>query len=156
MPGNWGLIDLETPQEAYALPSWNDPSITLQLVFSDEFNTPGRSFYPGDDPYWEAVDLHYWVSCSIVSRRTSYSEVHTCQETNNLEWYSPEAITTANGSLIITLSEKNTHNLNFQGGTLILCFFCSRNWSVACSGLVSSWSVSSPIVPLLVKYSSSS
>ncbi|KAF9060644.1 beta-glucan synthesis-associated [Rhodocollybia butyracea] len=97
MPGNWGLIDLETPQEAYTLPSWYDPSITLQLVFSDEFNTPGRSFYPGDDPYWEAVDLHYW-------------------ETNNLEWYSPEAITTANGSLIITLSEKNTHNLNFQGG----------------------------------------
>jgi len=36
----------------------------MQLVFSDEFNTDGRSFYPGDDPYWEAVDLHYWVSQS--------------------------------------------------------------------------------------------
>ena len=32
----------------------------MQLVFSDEFNVDGRSFYPGDDPYWEAVDLHYW------------------------------------------------------------------------------------------------
>ena len=31
------------------------------LVFSDEFNEDGRSFYPGDDPYWEAEDLHYWV-----------------------------------------------------------------------------------------------
>lgn len=31
-----------------------------QLVFSDEFETEGRRFYPGDDPYWEAVDLHYW------------------------------------------------------------------------------------------------
>ena len=30
------------------------------LVFSDEFNVDGRSFYPGDDPFWEAVDLHYW------------------------------------------------------------------------------------------------
>ncbi|KAF8339430.1 beta-glucan synthesis-associated [Amanita rubescens] len=30
------------------------------LVFSDEFNTPGRTFYPGDDAYWEAVNLWYW------------------------------------------------------------------------------------------------
>lgn len=40
----------------------------MELVFSDEFETPGRSFYPGDDPYWEAVDLHNWA-------------------TNDLEWY---------------------------------------------------------------------
>lgn len=33
----------------------------MRLVFSDEFNTDGRTFYPGEDPYWEAVDLHYWV-----------------------------------------------------------------------------------------------
>ncbi|OBZ79711.1 Beta-glucan synthesis-associated protein SKN1 [Grifola frondosa] len=70
-----------------------------ELVFSDEFNTEGRSFYPGDDPYWEAVDLHYW-------------------ETNNLEWYDPEAITTRNGSLEIVLSQKETHNLTYQGGMM--------------------------------------
>ncbi|KIK67427.1 glycoside hydrolase family 16 protein [Collybiopsis luxurians FD-317 M1] len=97
IPGNWGLIDVDTPQEAHTLPSWKDPTQTMRLVFSDEFNTPGRTFYPGDDPYWEAVDLHYW-------------------ETNNLEWYSPEAVTTANGSLVITLSAKENHNLNYQGG----------------------------------------
>lgn len=33
---------------------------TWELVFSDEFETEGRSFYPGDDPYWEAIDLHAW------------------------------------------------------------------------------------------------
>ena len=60
MPGNWGLIDLDTPQNLYTKPSYHDPSQTLQLVFSDEFNVDGRTFYPGDDPYWEAVDLHYW------------------------------------------------------------------------------------------------
>ena len=60
MAGNWGLIDSETPQDAYTRPSYNDPSVEMQLVFSDEFNIDGRSFYPGDDPYWEAVDLHYW------------------------------------------------------------------------------------------------
>lgn len=32
----------------------------MVLVFSDEFETDGRTFYPGDDPFWEAVDLHYW------------------------------------------------------------------------------------------------
>lgn len=60
MIGNWGLVDLETPQSAYSMPSFYDSSVEMQLVFSDEFNTEGRTFYPGDDPYWEAVDLHYW------------------------------------------------------------------------------------------------
>ena len=59
MIGNHGLIDLDTPKDAYTKQSFRDGS-DLQLVFSDEFNTPGRTFYPGDDPYWEAVDLHYW------------------------------------------------------------------------------------------------
>jgi beta-glucanase (GH16 family) len=60
MPGNWGLVDLETPKSAYTMQSFTDGS-EYQLVFSDEFNTDGRTFYPGDDPYWEAVDLHYWA-----------------------------------------------------------------------------------------------
>ncbi|KAL9715895.1 hypothetical protein Ac2012v2_000338 [Leucoagaricus gongylophorus] len=99
IPGNWGLIDLDTPKEVYTKPSYSDPKQEMQLVFSDEFNTDGRTFYPGDDPYWEAVDLHYW-------------------QTNNMEWYDPAAITTKNGSLEITLSRKQTHDLNFQGGMM--------------------------------------
>ena len=50
MPGNWGLIDLETPQEVFYKPDYVNGK-TWELVFSDEFNTDGRSFYPGDDPY---------------------------------------------------------------------------------------------------------
>ncbi|PBK69280.1 beta-glucan synthesis-associated protein [Armillaria solidipes] len=94
--GNFGLIDLDTPEDAYTFTSLRDGS-EWQLVFSDEFETDGRTFYPGDDPYWEAVDLHYWG-------------------TNNMEWYDPAAITTANGSMHITLSEKATHGLDYQGG----------------------------------------
>lgn len=60
MPGNWGLIDKDTPKDAYVYSSNQYSGQEWQLVFSDEFNTDGRSFYPGDDPYWEAVDLHYW------------------------------------------------------------------------------------------------
>ena len=58
--GNFGLIDLDTPKDAFLKPALRDGSQML-LVFSDEFNTDGRSFYPGDDPYWEAGDMHYWV-----------------------------------------------------------------------------------------------
>jgi len=55
-----GLIDADTPKDAFTKPSWNGGP-DMELVFSDEFNTPGRTFWPGDDPYWEAVNLHYWV-----------------------------------------------------------------------------------------------
>lgn len=96
--GNFGLIDLDTPKEAFVKQSYRDGTDWI-LVFSDEFNTDGRTFYPGDDPYWEAADLHYWA-------------------TNNLEWYDPAAVTTANGSLVITLSETPSHGLNYQGGLI--------------------------------------
>ncbi|KAK0464977.1 beta-glucan synthesis-associated [Desarmillaria tabescens] len=98
MPGNWGMIDLDTPQDAYTIKAFTNDN-EFQLVWSDEFNVDGRSFYPGDDPYWEAVDLHYWG-------------------TNNLEWYDPAAITTKGGALTITLSKKQTHGLNYQGGMM--------------------------------------
>lgn len=60
MSGNFGLIDKDTPTSAYTKSSFEVPGEEMQLVFSDEFNVDGRSFYPGDDPFWEAEDLHYW------------------------------------------------------------------------------------------------
>ncbi|KAI0778254.1 glycoside hydrolase family 16 protein [Trametes elegans] len=98
IPGNWGLIDIDTPDDVRVKEDWLTGE-KWQLVFSDEFNTDGRSFYPGDDPYWEAVDLHYW-------------------QTNNLEWYDPKAITTRDGHLEITLSQEENHNLRFTGGMM--------------------------------------
>lgn len=92
------LVDPATHRDAYTTTSVRDGR-ELQLVFSDEFEIDGRSFYPGDDPFWEAVDLNYWV-------------------TQNYEWYSPESITTADGNLVITLDEYRTHNKNFRGGML--------------------------------------
>ncbi|KAL1677314.1 glycoside hydrolase family 16 protein [Schizophyllum commune] len=98
IPGNHGLIDKDTPADAM---TWTP--ITgqgeWQLVFSDEFETEDRTFYPGDDPYWEAVDLHYWG-------------------TNNMEWYDPSAITTKNGALEITLSDHPTKGMDYTGGMM--------------------------------------
>lgn len=45
------LIDASTPSEAYSRTGVTDKK-KYNLIFSDEFNTDGRSFYPGDDPYW--------------------------------------------------------------------------------------------------------
>lgn len=98
MPGHRGLIDPDTPRELWTKKDYKDGK-DWQLVFSDEFNNDGRTFYPGDDPYWEAVDLHYW-------------------QTSNLEWYDPAAITTQGGYLEITLDKHDTHNLSYQGGMM--------------------------------------
>ena len=62
--GNFGLIDRDTPASAMTKISYNSGE-EFVLVFSDEFNTDGRTFYPGDDPYWEAVDFHYWGTVGI-------------------------------------------------------------------------------------------
>ncbi|KAF8976990.1 beta-glucan synthesis-associated [Cyathus striatus] len=104
MAGNFGLIDSDTPKDAYTKTSVQTGE-ELTLVFSDEFNVDGRTFYPGDDPYWEAVDFHYWG-------------------TNDLEWYDPKQATTGNGSLLLTLdyvSDSTTnHDLSYVSG--MFCF----------------------------------
>jgi beta-glucanase (GH16 family) len=35
------------------------------LVFSDEFNTDGRTFYDGDDPFFQAVDIWYGATMDL-------------------------------------------------------------------------------------------
>ncbi|EPQ55923.1 beta-glucan synthesis-associated [Gloeophyllum trabeum ATCC 11539] len=98
MSGNWGLIDLDTPKESYTKTALRDGS-EWTLVFSDEFNVDGRTFFPGDDPYWEAVDLHYW-------------------QTGDMEWYHPDAITTKDGALHVTLKPHKIKGMDYMGGMM--------------------------------------
>lgn len=35
-----------------------------------------------------------------------------------MEWLDPSSVTTADGSLVITLSQKQTHNLQYQSGMI--------------------------------------
>jgi len=99
-----GLIDPTTPNSVMSRTGFDGTQ--YNLVFSDEFNTDGRTFWPGDDPYWEAVDLHYWA-------------------TGNLEWFDPDAITTSNGSLNITVTKEMIHDLNYRSGML-------QSWNKFC------------------------
>lgn len=50
LPNTPELIDPETPSDALTRKGFDGESYSL--VFSDEFNADGRTFYPGDDPYW--------------------------------------------------------------------------------------------------------
>ncbi|ETS60663.1 hypothetical protein PaG_04559 [Moesziomyces aphidis] len=100
-----GLLDPDTPQSAMRRTSPVDGS-AWHLVFSDEFEQEGRSFWPGDDPYWEAVDLWYWG-------------------TGDLEWYSPEAVNTTGGALVISVEERETNNKNFRSGMV-------QSWNKVC------------------------
>eukprot|EP00547_Thalassionema_nitzschioides_P004373 CAMPEP_0194199366 /NCGR_PEP_ID=MMETSP0156-20130528/412_1 /TAXON_ID=33649 /ORGANISM="Thalassionema nitzschioides, Strain L26-B" /LENGTH=684 /DNA_ID=CAMNT_0038924251 /DNA_START=70 /DNA_END=2127 /DNA_ORIENTATION=- len=50
-----GFIDMDTPLEARTTRSLVDKSV-YNLVMSDEFNTPGRTFKDGHDPVWTALD----------------------------------------------------------------------------------------------------
>ena len=70
------LIDPDTPQSVMTrkgvdgktqklVVSISRPSLfllSLQCQFSDEFNKDGRTFYPGDDAYFTAVDIWYGVT----------------------------------------------------------------------------------------------
>ena len=66
------LIDSDTEKQFYTKTA-SDGS-TWNLVFSDEFNKDGRTFWPGDDPYWEAVDLHYWFVACLSHVNLSFNE----------------------------------------------------------------------------------
>ncbi|KAF9257516.1 glycoside hydrolase family 16 protein [Marasmius fiardii PR-910] len=104
LPGVRGLLDPDTPPSAFTRAGHDGQK--YNLVFSDEFNTDGRTFYAGDDPYWEAVDFHYWA-------------------TGDLEWYDPSAATTADGKLVLTMTQEPIHNLNFKSAML-------QSWNKMC------------------------
>jgi len=104
LPGMPGLIDTSTPNSVMYRKGYD--GYEYELVFSDEFNKDGRTFWPGDDPFWEAVDLHYWP-------------------TGDLEWYSPQSVTTKDGNLVLTVTEQPINNLNFMSGML-------QSWNKLC------------------------
>ncbi|ETS60660.1 hypothetical protein PaG_04556 [Moesziomyces aphidis] len=99
------LVDADTPQSALKWSSSYDQA-SYHLVFSDEFEKDGRTFWPGDDPFWEAVDLWY-------------------SGTGDYEWYSPEAVNTTGGALVIALEEHQLHNKNFRSGMV-------QSWNKFC------------------------
>ncbi|TFK50280.1 beta-glucan synthesis-associated [Heliocybe sulcata] len=98
------LVDPETPEDAKTRKGFD--GYDYELVFSDEFNTDGRTFYPGDDPFWEAADIWYG-------------------STMDQEWYDPDQITTTGGHLRILMEQVPTHGLPYKSGML-------QSWNKFC------------------------
>ncbi|KAH3684549.1 hypothetical protein WICPIJ_004439 [Wickerhamomyces pijperi] len=98
------LIDPDTPSEA--LTKNTRTGETWKLVFSDEFNAEGRTFYDGDDQFWTAPNIHY-------------------QATVDLEWYDPDAATTVEGTLQLKMDAFKNHNLFYRSGML-------QSWNKFC------------------------
>jgi hypothetical protein len=59
-----GLVDPLTPIEVRQRTGFDGKEWTL--VFSDEFEKEGRTFFEGDDPFFTAVDLHYWPTGLVL------------------------------------------------------------------------------------------
>jgi hypothetical protein len=99
------MIDPDTPNYAMTRQSVLGEG-KLKLVFSDEFQVDGRTFYPGDDQFWTAADLHYAA-------------------TGDLEWYDPDTITTKDGALNIVMDATPMHGLDYRSGML-------QSWNKLC------------------------
>jgi beta-glucanase (GH16 family) len=97
-------IDVATPDSAKARTGFDGQE--YELVFSDEFEVDKRTFYPGDDPFWEAVDLQYGAMADQA-------------------WYDPSQITTKDGKLSILLENVTDHGLQYRSGML-------QSWNKFC------------------------
>ena len=98
------LVDPDTPRSASTRKAMDGSK--WQLVFSDEFNAEGRTFYDGDDQFWTAPDIHY-------------------DATKDLEWYDPDAVTTKNGTLHLRMDAFLNHDLYYRSGML-------QSWNKMC------------------------
>nr|XP_018262958.1 glucosidase [Kwoniella dejecticola CBS 10117]OBR85116.1 glucosidase [Kwoniella dejecticola CBS 10117] len=104
IPGLPKLIDDDTPEDVKHRTGFDGEP--WSLVFSDEFNKDGRTFFPGDDPFWTAVDIHYWG-------------------TLDFEWLDPSAVTTKDGNLVIAMTQEPIHDLNLKSGQI-------QSWNQLC------------------------
>lgn len=98
------LVDPDTPTVAKTRVARDGSK--WDLVFSDEFNKEGRTFYDGDDQFFVAPDIHYAA-------------------TKDLEWYDPDASSTENGTLNLRMDAFKNHNLFYRSGML-------QSWNRMC------------------------
>jgi hypothetical protein len=89
-------VDKDSPADVFTTRSYSDGS-TLSLVYSDEFNVPGRSFVDGSDPRWTAVNKNDYTN-------------------EAMHYYNSDLVTTNGGHLnITTTSEPIDFNVGYKG-----------------------------------------
>ena len=98
------LVDPDTPATALTRKANNGDE--WKLVFSDEFNAEGRTFYEDDDQFFQAADIWYGG-------------------TQDLEYYDPDAVTTGNGTLNLRMDAYKNHDLFYRSGMV-------QSWNKMC------------------------
>lgn len=98
------LVDAATPSDVKSRTGFDGQD--YELVFSDEFNTDGRTFFPGEDPFWEAADLWYGA-------------------TEDLEWYAPDNAFTRDGHLVLLVENVPWQGLQYRSAML-------QSWNKFC------------------------
>lgn len=112
------LIDTDTPDSAKTRTGFDGHE--YDLVFSDEFTREGRTFYPGDDPFFEAMDIWYGV-------------------THDKEWYDPQQVVTRDGAMVITMDSAETTQPHLTPGSTAP-FTVEENHNLTYrSGMVQTW-----------------
>jgi beta-glucanase (GH16 family) len=87
-------IDPDTAGSAYHSTSLSTGT-KYDLVFSDEFNIPGRTFKDGDDPRWTAMNKNDYTNAALqyykdnlVGTMQGYLNISTIHEDINFNAYS--------------------------------------------------------------------
>jgi beta-glucan synthesis-associated protein KRE6 len=88
-----GWVDPDTPESKRTIRSYTDGK-EYQIVMSDEFDRPGRTFKDGDDPKWTGIDRS--------------DDDQTAQGKKSLQFYNSSYVTTRNGNLIIHTTTEDT------------------------------------------------
>lgn len=89
-----GWVDPDTPESVRTLKSYTDGEV-YDLVMSDEFETPGRTFKDGHDPTWTGIDKP--------------DDDQTSSGKKSLQYYNASQISTRDGNLIITTTDEDTN-----------------------------------------------
>ena len=137
-----GLIDPDTPKSAMTRQSFGGGE--LVLVFSDEFNNPNRTFYPGDGEFpshllirgipadWSLLSSDpFWTvrlpSSDLSKRKANFPKGQDIWygSTQDLDWYDPDAATTSDGTLTLRLDQFFNHDLNYRSGMI-------NSWNQIC------------------------
>ena len=98
------LVDPDTPSSAKTVKSLSGD--TWELVFSDEFNAEGRTFFDNEDQFWTAPNFHY-------------------DATKDLDWYSPQQVITSEGTLKLRMDAYKNNDLYYRSGML-------QSWNKLC------------------------
>ncbi|KAF0682345.1 Aste57867_25528 [Aphanomyces stellatus] len=125
------FVDLDTPASAKTIKSSRGETWTL--VMSDEFNRPNRSFKPGADPIWTAIDMPDGVNQAL-----EYYSVNMTTTVKDTDGRGVLRITTQRDNIVTTVYNENKNPPGFDTIRMYYRSGMIQSWNKFClqGGLV--------------------